>query len=492
MQARSMQTYGSITLLLLAVWTIMCIRLDAPWFGAQDSTRLWVEASILNMERYGVENTKLMIVRDLTPVTTGKFAFYSHHPPLSVWIPLLLTRFVGVGEWSIRYASIVMTLISTAAMYALARMLYGRRMAVWATFFYACTPMILYMGRVPWHDGIAPALVFSLVFVRWLKKPSYTRYLTVIVTIWWCAWTGWPAVFFVTFMGLAGMWLGTARQRQQIVLLGILTAVAVITLMLFYQLQWDQSIESILDAFLWRASNASGRRNTEAFTLVGFFGRMFIHIAIFISLALLILSVWGIPLLQRHGSRFSNTMLLGLFASGMAYQLVFRNASYIHEYYKAFLLPSIAIAAAASVVYVRYNPSTRWILRPVIDGLLVTVVIPTLFIVLVLHLSGNRDDLRTIIDIINSRAQSDTVIASNLVRSEDTASAMPVEFYTYRLIRWGVSPQHAVDLATESGVFYFYCGEPTEALNELQDKYVYQTIDEDECWFFDFEGIYRS
>ena len=59
----------------------------------------------------------------------------------------------------------------------------------------------------------------------------------------------------------------------------------------------------------------------------------------------------------------------------MTYQLVFRNASYTHDYVKFTLTPFIAMSAATAWVYERENLHIKRFIFPVFSGLLVSSVI---------------------------------------------------------------------------------------------------------------------
>lgn len=87
-----------LILLLLLVWGLLVIRLDAPWYGLQEAPRTWVPAGVRNYQTYGLEATGLMVIRNTDPADPADFQYYSHHPPLIIWLPALIAIPVGFNE----------------------------------------------------------------------------------------------------------------------------------------------------------------------------------------------------------------------------------------------------------------------------------------------------------------------------------------------------------------------------------------------------------
>jgi hypothetical protein len=466
--------------LLLVIWGILTIRVDARWYGIQEAPRIWVPAAIRNYHEYGLKTTGLMVIRDVQPTTPENFEYYSHHPPTIIWLPALFTEALGFNELAVRIGFIYATLLSAALFYVLVRRLYDARLAIWATAFYGLTPVTAYYGRVPAHDllGLVVIFAFAAILVNWLHRPTRARLIALIILAWMAVWTAWTAIFFVGTLGLAGMWLGNKSQRRAIVGFGVVTIIAFIALMGFYQLQWSGSIDSILDAFVWRASNASDDPGTASFTIFQFIAVTLAHTMVLVSIGVFIKSVGGIFALRKRRWDIANIFTLALFMGGLIYQLVFRNASYVHDYYKLMFIPSIAIAAAAFWVYAHQRPRKR-ILRPIVDGLLIVSVLMSVAVLFIMHHSGHRPWITAVTDWINANANDEDRIMTHLVGKDNM---MPLRFYTYRVIDEGVDFADAQQIAADASVrvIYIYC--PTiDSTDTLQITGDYQTIPADEC-----------
>ncbi|MBC7870666.1 MAG: glycosyltransferase family 39 protein [Chitinophagaceae bacterium] len=479
---QSRSSYVLLVSIFLSIWFVLLIRVDAPWFGIQEASRIWVAAAGRNYTLYGLENTGLMVIRNTAPTTPDQFEYYPRHPPLMVWMGALSTHLFGDDELSIRYTFAAITLISAAAFYVLIRRLYKVRVATWAMGFYAFTPMVAYYGRVPGHDqlGLLIVFLFGASLFNWLR--GHTRQFMALIALAIAAvWTAWTAVFFIAAIGLAGFVFARGKQRPLIIALGITTFLAIVALILFYQVQWSGTIDNLINAFFWRTSNASDNVGSVPFTLLEFITTTLGHLLVLGTIGLLILSVWGILPLRRYGSRLSNTFLFALLMGSLGYQLVFRNASYVHDYYKITLIPALAVSAAAAWVYARPN---QRIAKPVIDSLLIISLVSSIIILGILHRSGHRPWLQAVIDTINLDSQPEDDLFTNL---EGKDNLMPLTFYTFRSFEDDALFSDAYTHAQETGnpTIYIFCPYRGQGLTLLPDV-AYTTREVDACTFYLF------
>ncbi len=435
-----------VALLLLVMWGLLVIRLGAPWYGIQEAPRLWMAAAVRNHHWYGLDGTGGMVVRNFEVSDRADFVYYSHHPPTAIWLPYALTLVFGQNELAMRYGFAAVTLIGAAAFYVFVRRLHGERLAWWATAFYGLTPMIAYYGRVPGHDplGMAVVMLYSAVLVNWLRQPRRDRLLLLALLAWLAVWTAWPAVVLVGTLGLAAMWLGDRRHRLAVPVLGVVCAVGFITMMAYYQSQWDGAIDSISDAFGLRASNLSDDRDSEPFTALAFAWQTVVHVMVFATPGLALMAAGGVWPLLRRSSPVGVAFWWGLLAGGLIYQLIFRNASYVHDYYKITLIPALAIAAAAAWTHLRHHPTIRRWSRPLLDSLLLLAVVSGGALLIWLHESGNRPHLPPLIATLNEQATPDDVVVTHLAGRDQV---WPLMHYTSRNILQNMTQAEALALA---------------------------------------------
>jgi hypothetical protein len=290
-------------------------------------------------------------------------------------------------------------------------------------------------------------------------------------------WSAWPAVFYVAALGAAGMLYGSRSQRAAIVGFGVLTILAFAALLFFYQLQWDSAFDSIMDAFVWRSSNVSDDPGSPPFTLPEFLFATLIHTGTFVTAGLLLLAVWGTALMARRGFTFANVITLALLAAAVGFQLVFRNGSYVHDYYKIVFVPVIAIAAAIVWVQTRQVPARRFA-RPIADAFMILAVITGVLTLFWLHHTGDRPFLTDVIAAIESDTQPDDRLVTHLAGKENL---MPLVFYTYRNIEESMTPAGAQAEADTTGqrVIYIFCPEQDTAAPEIPESY--ETLPAGEC-----------
>lgn len=443
---------SKLVALLLVIWALMSLQFGTRWYGPHDSTRIWVHAAVENYERYGISQIGLLVVRDIGPANPPDFKYYTHHPAMIVWLPAALTQVLGNSESAVRFGFMAITLLSVVLLYVLVRRLFrDERLAWWAAAFYGLVPMIAYFGAMPsmFHLGLAGGLLFAAVMVNWLRNPTRARLTLLLATGWSMAWSAWPGVFFVAALGITGFFLGDMRHKRAVIAIGVIGFAAVLALLAFYQLQWDGAIPSLLDSFVWRASNDIDTPDSRAFTLVEFAWTTVGHMLVFITPGVIALSIMGIPAFWQQSDRQSRRVILALLGGGIAYQMVFRNASIVHEYYKIMLVPGMAVFAACAWGNLGRRHERRW-LRPVMGGLLVVSLITGAGMYIGLTRATERPMLDAAIRLIENHTPATATIHTNL---DGRVEVWPIGFYTFRRIEGGIPPTDA----PAYGGYYLHC-----------------------------------
>jgi hypothetical protein len=199
------------------------------------------------------------------------------------------------------------------------------------------------------------------------------------------------------------------------------------------------------------------------------------------------MAIIGLWALAKHGGRFANVITLALFGAALLYILVFRNASYIHDYYKAFFMPFIAISAAAASVYTRHNQRVVRLSRPVLDALLAMTVAIGLFLLWLLHLSGSQPGIQAIINSVKAQAEpNDRVVVYIEMPGYGTSTGYDrvVEFYAYREVEWDVPYQPLINTTREQRVLYYLCRAEESNWPEVLLTFPHEAIYEDTCMLF--------
>jgi 4-amino-4-deoxy-L-arabinose transferase-like glycosyltransferase len=456
-----------------------------------DVVRVWIPGGIRNYEWYGWKTLGLTVTRNTAPVENlSQLEYYSHHPGLLIWLPAFATQYLGLSELSIRFVFATATMISAASFYIIARRLTGATIAILALLFYIITPFINYFGRIPGHDppGFMAAMLFGAVLINWHRHPTGKRFLALCFLVWLAVWTAWPAIFFVAFLALIPFVMGNNRQRIAILALGFVTIISFVLLMGLYELQQPGSFTSLMNSFFVRVSSSSSHETeARAFTLSNWIRVNSAHTIFYVSVGTIILALMGIPILWRRLFRTQAFFWIGLLLAGIAYQIVFRNAAYIHDYYKAFLMPALAISAAVMWYYGR-QMKTRFT-RPLVDGLAIAAIVQCLAVLFLLKSTAYQPVFDEMIRYINDHAAKDQPI---VVWHQDYEAPTQyfvgwkhvIEYYTLHHVQWDISPEEA--LAEQDKPLYIRC--EANLLNNippaLQD-YDYDLISGGICLAFD-------
>jgi 4-amino-4-deoxy-L-arabinose transferase-like glycosyltransferase len=321
-----MKTKWAVLILLIA-WALLCFDIAAPWHGHQDDNGVWISET--------VEAGTLVPLR-----SSG---YYTHHPPLIVWLSQLAARAFGFSTLSLRFVVAVFTILSIATIYGIGRKWLGN--GTWPAALYAFTPMMAYFGRMPDHEAPTLAIIALLVFILSVRPESH---LAIIVLSALAALTSWAGMLFaLAIFGI--MWL---RERRWIYIFCALVLIGTLGLVLaLYELKAPGALTDLGHSFLYRTSDNSAGVDSAPITLGMFFQRYATHMGLLLGPAWLILSILGMRKLWR------NPLWIVLATSGLLYILLLRNAAYIHDYYKIYFTPAMSLSAGASV---QFGLHTHW------------------------------------------------------------------------------------------------------------------------------------
>jgi 4-amino-4-deoxy-L-arabinose transferase-like glycosyltransferase len=463
--SQSRRVPNRVLVLFIVLWALWTARIGAKFYGEQDSFRSWMPAAVRNYEIYDYNTIGLMMVRNAYVEDVENLYVYSHHPPLVVWLPALMAKFAGLNEVSARFPFAAAVMIGTAAFYCLVKHSYGEKMTFWAVFFFGITPFTSYFAPSYGIDtlGFLALLLFAALFAIWLKRPTWMRFLGLIGVTILAAWSAWPAVIYIGVLGIFGLFLGGWQQRAGIVVLGIVSVLAIAAMLVLYEQWWAGSFNSLMEAYFWRSSSASLTADSEPFTLIQWLSRNLIDIIRFGTLSLVVLTVMGIYSLWQYGTRFANAITFSLLVAALVYLLFFRNATYVHHYYKAYLVPVMAIAAAAAVVYGRtLHPR---ITRPVTDALILVFVAQALFVLAFLVGTTNAPSLTHVIDYINGLTEKPERIIVTYINI-NPGSEYALEYYTIQPIDWTIALD---EVAPDEDVLYILCDENQQYVSDFYE-----------------------
>lgn len=463
-----------VIILLLIAWAFLCFRIGAAWLGHQDANGAWISAALRNYERYGFINLSGLITFDTTPELLNEIPdYYIRHPPLAVWISYPLIAASDFHEALVRVIYAGCTLISGAALATVAKRLF-KSGAVWTLSLYLFTPMMLYFGRMPDHE--APALMFAtvlaIVLIDWIRKPTPKLFVAAAILMIALAWTAWGGLMLA--VSLCGTLLLAYKKRWRgllaLIFIGGISALAVI---LYYQIIWSGAIQELINFFIWRTSSASGTREALDFSIAEYLVRISIRLLTLFTPTVLVLAIFGIWQIL-HQTRLSIAVIAGFLVGALSFILVFRNASFIHDYYLIYFAPAIAILGTIAILAVQQSRQGRFV-RPAVTALILLWPMMTLAVLTFLYTGSTNEDPLRLASAINNHTMPEDIILSN--RPND---GLAIELYAEREISWNTPLESILNLEKGTrGLFYLYCGERS-ALVAIQADEITGIFDS--CW----------
>lgn len=287
-------------------------------------------------------------------------------------------------------------------------------------------------------------------------------------------WTAWAAIFFFIALIFFGViyrvetrlikMITNWRKLFDLYALGLVVILATIAVPLFYEAQYPGAIQKLLDALVFRTSNIGGSRGAPTFTIFEYIFRQLIHMATMMTLFVVVMGLIGIkPLLKQ--SRLTRTMTWGMLAGGLGFLIFFRNASYIHDYYKYYLMPAFSIMACLGVIWT-WRLRRVWWSKSAMLGLLLTSSLFATLIFVGAHITGEDPFQMGVALAIRANTTVEDDIITNLIFQSPA-----IAFYAERQIVYAFSPEKALEYAksTRRRLIYIYCLDPlTDELSQLE------------------------
>jgi 4-amino-4-deoxy-L-arabinose transferase-like glycosyltransferase len=412
--------------ILAGVFGLWATRLDAPYTGRHDNNTAWVHIAASNYLRLGYGTLKLGQVRNADPQSHAPLNYYRHHPPLVSLLASFSIRLFGNHEASVRLVPMFLTLISGAAVFALAKRGYGSRVALLSLLLFVTTPMIAFYGQMANHEEVTlpPLLLAGLFYLRYLQRPATVPLVALAVCLALATWAGWPAFFFVAGLCIHAFFLSPNRKT----VIGVVVGAVTISFGVWVALSIAQApgfFDQLYDAFLLR-SGASGATQPWNSLVDYVWKLLWTKIRIRYTEALFPLAVSGLWMLflSRRSWPERQLQVTGivvgvLLLTATLHIAVFRQGAFEHDYWSYYYAPPLAILGALGIMYMACQ-----VQRPAASGWrsLAGVALAMLLVALVLSdarwiraLYRERDDFPVLIaPAIQEHTPPGQVVVSNL------------------------------------------------------------------------------
>jgi 4-amino-4-deoxy-L-arabinose transferase-like glycosyltransferase len=442
--------FSPLLVVLLVAWAFLTINLGSAWLGHQDANGAWISVAVRNYQWHGFFALGGLVDINTNPL--GPVIPYVHHPPLMVWMMALPALLTGYSEALLRFVTASCTLLSIVAIYLLARRLAGEKYALWSAAFYSFTPMMTYFGRMPDHEAPAllVALLFGAVMVNWLRRPTRRGWWALVVLTVLSVWIAWGGLIVIALISLTALFY--TRRRLSIVMLGVVALIALIAMLGYYLYFFNSTISDLLSAFVWRTSMNSLDPGTANFGWGEYLVRVGVRLITLYTPTITLLAIVGVVYALR-GKRLLRALIAALTLGAVAYLLLFRNASYIHDYYLIYLAPAVALFAAYPLAFLP-SRAPRYV-RALIVSLALVTVMPLAVYLHFLYSGSDDPSYIQIGQVLNQDTQPQDLIVSNLPNL-----GMNIEFYAQRTVHWDIPPASvlAVVKDADTPAYFLHCG----------------------------------
>jgi hypothetical protein len=324
---------------LLLAFVLRCYRIDNPvadWHAFR-------QADTASVTREYVKADKIDLLRphyqDLSNIQSGKDNLEGYRmvefPFINAALALVLRTFPQLDLVFVsRFASLLISLGSLLLIYALAKELSGKRVALYSAFAFAILPYAVYYSRVILPEPYV--IFFSTLsiwqFLLWLKEPSWKHYLISLLAFI-AAILLKPFVAFLGFVYLALLISFGKRQSWRDFRLYLYPVLAFIPL--FAWRQWIQQFPTGIAASDW-LFNGNGIRFRPAWFRWLFYERM---VKLFSGFVGSIFLLWNFKKISKDFFIYA-AWWLGIFA----YFVVIATGNVQHDYYQNIVLPIFCIS----------------------------------------------------------------------------------------------------------------------------------------------------
>ncbi len=442
--------------LLLMMVALLTLALDAPFLGHHDANGIWLGSAGRNLWEYGIGGRGFVPILNRAPIPPSIPDYYVNHPPLVVYASALAQLLWGDHELALRMVSIFATLLSLSAFFVFFRRLFGKARGLLATALYALTPMIIYFGRMPNHEPLVLAFLglFLAEFMAWIYgRGSWWRLLAFAAG---GVWTAWAMFFFIVICSGVGVLYLRGAVRRRAVLLPLIGGVFVASVILFFWVQYPATFEQLTLAFRSRSFALSEYRSDAAATLTEFISTTLLHLLADVGLAVLLAAVGGLFLVWRDANRLRRAIILALLLAGLAYIMVFRNVSSIHDYYKIFMLPALAALATYPIVALASLPASYKLLKLGAAAVFAGLWLSGAVFMIKWYNVGDGAGIRALGVFLRERTPERATVMTNI------GFTPALEYYASRYLIWSAPRTNS---AASPDLYYLYCAWNDPTLN---------------------------
>lgn len=340
-----------LIIILIFASILLSINLDKPFIGHHDWNGVWYSNFARNFVRYGLIETKFGQVLNYDFVESQNFVYSTHYPPIMPIFIAVSFKVFGIHEWSARIVPLIFSLGTITMVYSLGYKFFNPKVAVLAAAFLTILPIVIYFGKIPVHEVLVlPFVLFSIfLYFDFFKDPTRQNFLKLILCLILSHLVHWSGYFVTPLFALHFLMFSKDKKKWAIAIFFLLLSMLLFFLHLAHVFWLTGTFfgGGLLDILLDRL-NITDR--PADYTTANFIIRKVQLAQAYFTRPIILLSALTFILtciqVFKHQTSQKQQLIIMLGLFGIAYNVLFRNAAFIHDYTIIYLLPFLVLAAA--------------------------------------------------------------------------------------------------------------------------------------------------
>ena len=331
-----------------------CRTVDKPWTDNADfNGAVWSQAAHNFLHAGLVETAGVPAPFHYGPLPIPSEQYYCHHPSFLAFMVTSAFFLFGEHEWTARLVPILYSTVSLFILWFIVKSCLGSKVATFAAAIFAALPMQLHWGQlVNFEPCTLTWILVGFLGLRYWERTGRRRWAGLMMLGFvLCTLTSWLGCFMVALLCVHFLIFDREKHgRIALMLLAFSLLFGGLFLLQISHVRPD-AMRELADAFSLRFSH---KINLHSFTFQEWMVRALNSWNKQIPFPFVVLALMGVVHCIRHGSESEGLRWLGwlcgsVFLMNAIYVVVFRNASYIHDYAFFYFVVPVAMMAGVGV-----------------------------------------------------------------------------------------------------------------------------------------------
>lgn len=344
-----LKKHYAFLLIIIFASIVFSTNLTKPFIGHHDWNGAWYANIARNFLNYGFWETKFGSVLNYDQARPSEFAYATHYPPgLPIILAISFSVF-GISEWSARLVPYMASLATIYMIYLLGIYFFDKKTAILASALTSVLPIVIYFSKVPVHETVILPFVLLSIFLyfKFTKEQNLKNFLQLAASLVVSHLIHWSAYFVTPLFFLSYL---IFKKKLAIAALFPILSLLMFALHLL-QVKWltgSMLGGGLLDILMDRLNIT----DTPAdYSTINFAVQRLHLLVAYFTWPILALAaptaIWTVIQIRKgvFNQKMQLLLILGIF--GITYNVIFKNAAFIHDYTIIYILPVLVLSAAS-------------------------------------------------------------------------------------------------------------------------------------------------